>query len=78
MPLTAKEAFAAALKQIREEKGLSQMEVVRRTGLDRTTIPRYERAKLNPTLENAILVAEALEMKPGEFVEEVVRFMKSN
>lgn len=71
MGITLENAFGMVLKEIREEKGLSQMELVRRSNLDRTTIPRYEQGKLSPTLKNTFIIAEALEVKPAYIVEKI-------
>lgn len=71
-----KEVFGTALKEIREEKGLSQMELVRRSGLDRTTIPRYEAGELSPTLLNVFVLAKALDVKPSYLVEKISSSIK--
>ena len=71
MSLRFKAVFGAVLQEIREEKGLSQMELVRRSGLDRTTVPRYEHGELSPTLLNVFVLAKALDVQPSYLVEKI-------
>ncbi len=52
--------FAQRLKEIREEKGLSQEDIGRRAGLSKATISKYEAASHPPKLLHAIAIAEAL------------------
>lgn len=76
MSKSFKRAFGAALKEIRTEQKLSQMEIVRRTGLDRTTIPRYEKGDFSPSGENIFLIAKALEVSPAFFVQKIDDHLK--
>ena len=76
MSKSFKKAFGAALKEVREERKLSQSEIVRRTGLDRTTIPRYEKGDFNPLGEKIFLLAKALEVSPAYFVQKIDDHLK--
>lgn len=54
------EVFAYRLKEIREERGLSQEDVGRMAGLSKATISKYEAANHPPKLIHAKTIAEAL------------------
>ncbi|MGI6435501.1 MAG: helix-turn-helix domain-containing protein [Syntrophomonadaceae bacterium] len=55
-----REVFAQRLKEIREERGLSQEDVGRMAGLSKATISKYEAACHPPKLIHAVAIAEAL------------------
>ncbi len=55
-----REVFAQRLKEIREERGLSQEDVGRMAGLSKATISKYESASHPPKLIHATAIAEAL------------------
>jgi len=55
-----REVFAQRLKEIREERGLSQEDVGRMAGVSKATISKYEAACHPPKLVHAIAIAEAL------------------
>jgi len=55
-----REIFAQRLKEIREERGLSQEDVGRMAGVSKATISKYEAACHPPKLVHAIAIAEAL------------------
>jgi transcriptional regulator with XRE-family HTH domain len=59
------------LKKLRQSKNLSQEEIAGRTGLDRTYISMLERKVKQPTLTTIFLLAEALEIKPSELIQEI-------
>ena len=54
------EGFAANVKRIREEKGLSQFDLEREANLHRTGIGRYEKGKTEPGLITAAALAKGL------------------
>lgn len=54
------EFFSTNLKKLREEKGLSQNKLAEKIGVNQTTIARWEDDNRVPTIDNAIDVAEAL------------------
>ncbi len=55
-------AFSEKLKQLRKEKGLSQLELAERAGLNINLISKYETNRLAPALENLKKLARALEI----------------
>jgi len=50
--------FAERLKDLRIEKGLSQSELARRTGISSTAIVLWESGQRSPTLDSAMVIAE--------------------
>lgn len=54
------EGFAANVRRIREQKGLSQMDVERAANLHRTEIGRIEGAKTEPRLLTLAVLAAGL------------------
>lgn len=57
-----RQRFGLAIKQRRQELGISQEELSFRAGLHRTYISDIERGSRNPSLENIEKLAEALEI----------------
>ena len=60
-----KKLFAAKLKELRLELGISQEELAERSNLHRTYISLIERAQRNVALENIYKLAKALEVPPS-------------
>lgn len=60
--------FAANVKRIREEKGLSQFDLERTANLHRTGIGRYEGGKTEPGLITAAALAKGLGVTIDELV----------
>lgn len=67
----AKEILAKNLRRYRNNTGLSQEELADRAGLHRTYISSVERAERNISLENIFLLAEALDIEPGELLKAI-------
>jgi transcriptional regulator with XRE-family HTH domain len=61
-------AFGEVVRGLRGEQKLSQEELGRRCGLDRTYISGIERGVRNPTLLVLWRIAEGLETSPSELV----------
>lgn len=51
-------------KRIRTQKGMSQGDIYRSTGMDRAYLSSLENGKRNPTLSNIKKIAEALGVEP--------------
>jgi transcriptional regulator with XRE-family HTH domain len=59
-------AFGRAIRQLRDEQGLSQEALAHACDLDRTYISGIERGTRNPSLTNILKVAEALGVGTAE------------
>ena len=55
----------------RSSAGLTQIEVADRTGLDRKTISRLENGHNFPSLENFLLLLQAIEVHPAKFFKDL-------
>ena len=61
-------AFGKHLRDIRENKGLSQEKLAAEAGLDRTFVSSCERGVRNISLVNIYKLAEALNVEPGSLL----------
>lgn len=59
------------LRVIREDQGLTQLDLAVKCGLDRSQIGRIERGAINTTVRTLLIISEALEMDIKEFFGEV-------
>ncbi|WP_313098245.1 helix-turn-helix transcriptional regulator [Epilithonimonas sp.] len=59
------------IKEIRQEKGLSQLDLVGKMdgNIDVTNISRIEKGRTNPTVYTLFRIALALEIHPKEFLD---------
>lgn len=57
-----KKRFGKRLRQLREGKGVSQEELSKLAGFDRTYVGKIERGERNPSLETIAKLAEKLEI----------------
>lgn len=62
------EAFAKALRDLREEQGLSQEELGFQAGLHRTYIGELERGEKTPTITTLARVSHPLGLRPSELL----------
>lgn len=65
---TTKRSFAEVLRQVRQEKGLSQEELADRAGLHRTYISQIERGLKSPSLRSIEQITEALEIPMASLI----------
>jgi transcriptional regulator with XRE-family HTH domain len=63
------EKFAAQVRRLRTERGLSQTDLYKKADLHRTEIGRIEGAETEPGLMTIIVLADALGTKLDELVE---------
>lgn len=63
--------FGKVLRNIREEKKLSQEQLAHLSELDRTYISLLERGKRRPTINTLFDLCKPLGLKPSEFLEEI-------
>ena len=57
----------AAIRRVRELRGIEQIELARRTGLGKSQISKYENGRDLPKLENLGKIIAALETTPQSF-----------
>lgn len=50
--------FAKRLKELREEKGLSQNQLAKQTGLSQVSVSLWESKKKNPSIDAVIVLAK--------------------
>lgn len=61
-------AFGQVVREIRDSRGLSQMDLYMESGLDRTFISAIERGIQSPTLKTIVRLSRALDVKPSEMM----------
>jgi transcriptional regulator with XRE-family HTH domain len=71
-------AFGRVLKDIREQRGLSQEELGFESGYHRTYISFLERGRKNPTLSTIMDLAQTLRVPAAEMVHRVEQALKKN
>jgi transcriptional regulator with XRE-family HTH domain len=71
-----KQAFGSVIRELREEKGLSQQELADYSEVDRTYISDLERGLYSPTLNVIYKLAEVLKIQPHKLLEKVDTLMK--
>ncbi len=67
------EAFGRAVRKRRKQLQLTQDDLGERCEMDRTYISGIERGRRNPTIQVIWLLAEGLEMSPGDLIKEAER-----
>lgn len=67
--MTPQERFAANLRRVRGERGISQEELAKRCDLHRTEISLLERAGREPRLVTILKLSGSLEVKPETLLE---------
>jgi transcriptional regulator with XRE-family HTH domain len=61
-------AFGEALREIRKSCGISQMDLYKASGIDRTYISAVERGIQGPTIRMIARFAKHLKVRPSELV----------
>ncbi len=61
--------FGRVLRQVREEKKLTQEKLAELADVDRTYIYRLETGKRSPSLSIIIRIAKALKVSPGTLID---------
>lgn len=61
--------FGLRVKELRLQKGFSQEQLAWETGLEFSQINRIENGKINTSISNIFIIAEALKIKPSELLE---------
>jgi len=73
-----RKAFGVVLRNLREEKNISQEKLAELTSVDRVTIYRFENGLMQPTLESIFKLSDAINIKPSEFLTLVEEELKRN
>jgi transcriptional regulator with XRE-family HTH domain len=61
--------FAKRLKELRQQKNMSQEELAYSSGLSLSQIARIETAKVNTTLCTMVVIANTLKVHPRELMD---------
>lgn len=69
--LEIKEGFGKVIRELREQRKLSQQELADYSEVDRTYISDLERGLYYPTLNTIYKLAEVLKIKPHELIQRV-------
>lgn len=62
------QVFGERIRTFRKERGMSQIDLANKVGIDRSYIGFLERGERNPSLEMIIKIAEALNVTPDELL----------
>jgi transcriptional regulator with XRE-family HTH domain len=62
---------AANIRRLREERGMSQVELARRSGVDLRTVTRIEAVEREPGVSTLARIARGLGVAPAEFWRDV-------
>lgn len=66
-----KEAFGKVVRDLRDQRRISQQELADYAEMDRTYISDLERGLYFPTLNTIYKLAEVLKIKPNELIKKV-------
>lgn len=61
-------AFGEVLREVRKDRGISQMDLFMESGIDRTYISAVERGIQSPTIRMIVRFAKCLRVRPSELV----------
>ena len=59
--------------KLMEERGISQIEFSKKTGISQSTISDWKRKKTNPTTDKILVICEALEVSPYVLLQDSMR-----
>ncbi|PCE30056.1 helix-turn-helix domain-containing protein [Burkholderia ubonensis] len=71
-------AFAATLRKLRNDRGLSQYALAKATDLDRTYISLLERGLRSPTLDTLLALARSLDVPLVDLIAPVELTLEAN
>jgi transcriptional regulator with XRE-family HTH domain len=75
VPRSRSQAFGDALRQLREERGLSQEAAALKCKVDRSYYGKLERAAKTPTLSTVWRIADGFETQPSELLARAERLL---
>jgi len=70
-PAGPNKAFGKALRQVRKSRNISQETLALEGDFDRTYISLMERGLRSPTIRTVVRLAEVLDVRPSEIVQEM-------
>jgi transcriptional regulator with XRE-family HTH domain len=70
------QAFGDALRELREERGLSQEAAALACGIDRAYFGQLERAVKTPTLRTVWRIADGLKTRPSDLLTRAERLQR--
>jgi len=76
MPRSRSQAFGDALRQLREEQGLSQEAAALTCGIDRSYFGKIERGAKSPTLGTVWKIADAFKTRPSDLLARAERLQR--
>lgn len=68
LSVTPEETFGRVLRELRQQRGLSQEALAHESGAHRTYISFLERGQKSPTLRTIFAIAAVLEIRPSDLV----------
>lgn len=68
MNIEYQQVFGKRVRELRKERGLRQVELAAKVGIDRSYMGFLERGERNPSLEVIAKIAEALSVTPDELL----------
>lgn len=71
-------AFGQLLRELREERGLSQTQLALESDLDQSFLSLIERGERQPSLISLFALCEALQVKPDAVVRRLMSVEKSH
>ena len=72
------QAFGTTIKQLRKEQKLTQKVLAEKADLSIDYIHDIEHNIYNPTLNVVVSLAQALELKPSELIQQTERVLEEN
>ena len=63
-------SISQRIYKILEEKGISQLEFSKRTGISQSTISDWKRKGTNPSSDKILIICEVLDISPYELLQE--------
>jgi transcriptional regulator with XRE-family HTH domain len=69
--MNIEQVFGLVLKEVRNQKNISQSELANLAELDRTYISLLERGLRQPTIETVFKLAEALNLKASTIIQKI-------
>ena len=75
--ITAEQAFGAIVRELREERDLSQEDLALAAERHRTYISLLERGRNSPSLKTIFQIAEVFGIKPSELLERAEKLERS-